>query len=341
MNNQAQDIINTFKYIKNHQQEIEIDAIKKLIEPFMINYIPEKCIIPAGQYIYRARKISDNFKKSQNIKLENLKHPSPELAKLGRANRKGHPMFYASLAKEPIFFEVKNLNPGDELIIGFWRTTADMEINNIGLTRWKLGRMNLGLNSLPYLVELTDAFGYSLKVSLNVNPMLGRRADYILSKDTNYILNQLISDFFMCFVDGDENYKYNLTAALTELHLNKENAGVIYPSIRAIGAGDNIALLPKFVDEHIIFKKAIHIRIDNVNNNTLSITNIDTSKSLSNEGKLEWLGRMPKWKIPPGKRVKVELAHGLDSYGDYGFNKDKNICHWKMTDENNCIIEAM
>ena len=135
----------------------------------------------------------------------------------------------------------------------------------------------------------------------------------------------------MCSVDNTESYKYKLTTALGELHLGTVNdihqfAGVLYPSVRMWANGDNIALLPWFVDRHIEFRKALHIRIDRREGSEFSFTYLDAANKFDDAGKLLWLGEMPSWTLQPGQAAIFTCNLGVDDDGDYVTGADGRAC---------------
>jgi len=141
----------------------------------------------------------------------------------------------------------------------------------------------------------------------------------------------------MCAVDDMETYRYKLTTAIGELHLGTVNeihqfAGVLYPSVRMWANGDNIALLPWFVDRHLKFQKALHIRIDRREDPQFSFTYLDAANQFGDDGKLLWLGEMPSWTLQPGQAVICTCNLGVDDDGDYVTGLDGRACHWTGVD---------
>lgn len=112
-----------FDDIDSNLRSLEIDQIKQRLDPVMIGYSIETPIFDQGAFLYRARKIGPNFNKAVGIARKDLIYPPKHLAPLGRLNRAGQPMFYSSMHKESVFFEVPELKAGDELILTFWKTT--------------------------------------------------------------------------------------------------------------------------------------------------------------------------------------------------------------------------
>lgn len=109
-----------------------------------------------------------------------------------------------------------------------------------------------------------------------------------------------ISEVFTERINREDQYKYKLTAAIAEMHYEKlegelnKFAGVLYPSMRMWANGDNLALLPLYVDAHLRFMKAIHVRVDSRDDTSFSITELDSAKALSPHGGLAWECKPPR-----------------------------------------------
>jgi hypothetical protein len=96
--------------------------------------------------------------------------------------------------------------------------------------------------------------------------------------------------------------------------------------------GDNLALLPWFVDRHIEFRKALHIKIDRREGSEFSFSYLDAANKFDDAGKLLWLGEMPSWTIQPGQAVICTCNGGIDDDGDYVTGTDGRACYWTGVD---------
>lgn len=331
------DAITIFNHINANIKQLEIDEIRELIRPLMKGVSVEAPIIPAGSFLYRARKIDASFNKNRKILLGDLKYPPPGISTLGRVNRDGQSVFYCSGSKEPAFFELPNLSNGHEIIISFWQTLEDMIVNNIGYTDYIFNKMGAKRVAPSWSVKKID--NTQQEIIFHENAVSAEAKKAILSHDKNRILRELMSEAFMDEVKDSEKYRYKLTIALAELHLmkiknyTKQFAGIIYPSVRMSANGDNFALSPQFVDKDLLFKKATHIRINNKDKKSFSINNLDTAIELDDDGSLIWLGRLPHWVLnEPFQEAKFTVIEGRDEYGDYERSKDGLPCHWVAVD---------
>jgi len=293
------DAISIFEHINDNVKELGIDEIRELIRPLMKGITVNTPIIPAGTFLYRARKINNSFNKDQKILISDLTYPTGDKAKLGRLNRDGQSVFYCSSSKEPIFFELPNLSEGHEIILSFWQTSKPMIVNNIGYTEFIFTQMGAKRVAPSWsVIKVDDA---RQEITFNENSIPAETREIILSHDENRVLRELMSKEFMREVPDSERHHYKLTTALAELHLGEiknhaqQFAGIIYPSVKMSANGDNFALTPDFVDQHIKFKKATHIKIAKRDGNSFSINKIDEAIELNDDNSLKWLGRLAHW----------------------------------------------
>jgi hypothetical protein len=320
--------------INESQERLTIDEIREQLSPLFKGMKVESPVFDSGVALYRARRIGPTFNKNTGIKYKDLIYPPKTASKLGRLNRDGEQVLYCSVNKESVFFEVGDLQPGDEIILTFWQTTERMVVNNIGHTQHVFKRLG-AKRDCPQWRSPEGQLGNKAVVSL---PALSQQqVDVLLSHDKNSELRRALSEYFMCSVPATEMFRYKMTAAIGELHLGTivnqgPFAGVLYPSARAWANGDNVALLPWFADRHLIFKKASHVRIDNREETIFSITTLDVAHGFGKDGNLVWLGGLPIWTVKPGQAAKFTCASGIDKDGDYLTGPDGTPCHWVATD---------
>lgn len=331
------DAISIFKHINDNLKELGVDEIRELIRPLMTGVTVEAPIIPAETFLYRARKLNNSFNKDQKILISDLLYPTADKATLGRLNRYGQSVFYCSSSKEPIFFELPNLSEGHEIILSFWQTSKPMIVNNIGYTEFIFTQLGAKRVAPSWSVRKIDETRQ--KITFNENAIPAETREIILSNDKNRILRELMSKEFMRDVPDSERHHYKITTALAELHLGEirnhaqQFAGIIYPSIKMSANGDNLALIPDVVDQHVKFKKATHIKINKRDGNSFSINEIDEAIELNDDTSLKWLGRLAHWVLDkPFQEATCTATAGKDQYGDYGISKDGTPIHWVVVD---------
>jgi hypothetical protein len=324
-----------FDQIDANLRSLEIDEIKKRLEPLMIGYAIQSPIFDPGAFVYRARLIGPTFNKAGGITRQDLIYPPTNVAPLGRLNRAGQPVFYCSMHKESGFFELPDLKAGDEIVLTFWKTTEKMFVNNIGYTEFAFKQLgakrtlpNWGPPQAPNSTEAT--------VTLPEMPKEAR--DVALSKDQNREIKEAFSEYFTRKVSADESFLYRLTVAIAEMHLGTivnhktQFAGILYPSIRMWANADNVAVLPWFVDGQLEFRKAVHVRIKNRTETAIDIDYLDAAHEFDDTGKLKWLGRVRAWTLHPKQCARFLGVAGPDEDGDYTIGEDGQPAHWTAED---------
>jgi hypothetical protein len=247
-------------------------------------------------------------------------------------------VFYASMHKESVFFEIQGLQPGDELIFAFWKTNEKMFVNNVGYTEYVFRQLGAERPVPQWYPQQPEPGTDKERIALADLP--AEMVETLLSQDDNREIREAFSEYFMRAVSPEENYRYKLTTAIGELHLgtitmkNQQArfAGILYPSTRMWANGDNLALLPWFVDAHLEFRKALHVRIDSRTDDSISITYLDSAKRFDSHGTLVWLGAPSHWAVEPGQKAKFTAVAGVDGDGDYQMSTNGHPYHWIAVD---------
>jgi hypothetical protein len=88
--------------------------------------------------------------------------------------------------------------------------------------------------------------------------------------------------------------------------------GLLYPALAMRGNADNLAIKPPAVDKKLAFKKADFFQIEDYSDNSYKVTWLDFANSLSCEGKIEWKGRLPQWKLgKKGEMLMLKVENGM------------------------------
>lgn len=325
-----------FDRIEAELAALTIDEIKERIQPLTKGISITSPIFDPGTFLFRARRVDEKFSPQITIKKNDLIYPPKDISKLGRLNRAGEQRFYCSMNKESVFFELQNLAKGNEIILTFWKTTERLLVNNIGYTDFVFQQLGAKRPVPKWDSKTAEPSNPHQTAALAEWPKEIR--DVALSKEKNREIQEILSRYFMHTVGNSELDRYKLTAAIGEVHLGKINnsshqfAGLLYPSVRMWANGDNLALLPWFVDKHLEFRKAVHIRVENSENKKFDITYLNSASSFDESGHLIWLGRLPNWTIEPGQHCRATVVKGPDEDGDYSADKNGEPCHWVIED---------
>jgi hypothetical protein len=208
-----------FDAINAELERLEIDEIKDRLEPVIKGVKVASPIFDPGAFLYRGRKISPTLSKTAGMKHADLIYPPKSATRLGRLNRDGEPVFYCSLHKPSIFFELPDLSADDEIVLTFWKTTSRMIVNNIGYTQPVFERLGAKRPLPQWLTSAPD----SASGSVVLPSMSLEEISRVLPHDENSELRRILSEYFMCSVGEMERHKYKLTTALGELHLGTVN----------------------------------------------------------------------------------------------------------------------
>jgi hypothetical protein len=338
-----------FAEIQANVESLSIDDIKLRLEPLIDGMVVSAPLVPSGTFLYRGRLLNSEFTKAAGVSLADLIYPPLARARAGRVNRPSKPMFYCSVSKESVLFELDDLRAGSELILTNWQTTDQMVLNSIGYTQRVFDALGAKRKCPTWAPEKVDDPAAAGTVSV---PEVSREQLYAkFGSDLNDDLRHILSELFATRVTTAELAQYKITAAIAELHLGRladplekkpkisqtEFSGLLYPSIGMWANADNLALIPWFVDKHVKFLKAAHLRIDSYaadadGRASMHWTGIDCATEFGDDGCLRWLGRNQNWTIKPLQKVKFKCVRGPYSDGDYEYNADGNQSHWDATD---------
>jgi hypothetical protein len=313
---------------------LTINEIKERLQPALIGYAISCPIFDPGVFLYRARRISPVFHKGIGIKRADLIYPPANVARLGRVNRDGEPVFYASMHKQSVFFEVPNLQEGDEIIVSFWKTTQRMLVNNVGYTEFAFSQLGA-----KRAVPIWGPPAFSSETSVSLPSVPEEQVAKLLASDEAAEIKEAFSKHFMRPIADTENEFYKLTTAIAEMHLGTVDghdlafAGILYPSVRMWANGDNVGLQPWFVDQYLEFRKSVHVKIKSRGDSNMQVDYLDAAHTFDDDGKLQWLGRLQNWTLNRRfQAAKFTGVAGPDADGDYTVGEDGVPAHWEAVD---------
>jgi hypothetical protein len=320
-----------FEEVVANLDRLSIEEIRERLHALMDGMVVTSPMLAPGTFLYRARKVDATFNKAAGIRLADLSYPPKDRTRAGRLNRDSDPMFYCSVGKESLFFEIPNLQAGDEIVISIWKVAHEGYLNSIGYTSAVFDRLGAKRECPTW-----KATGDNGKAEVTVPTLAGGEIAKLLERDESATLRELMSEYFSRHVDETNTMLYKLTTAIAELHYkpgidgNERFAGVAYPSIRMWANADNIALAPWYVAENLEFRKAIHLRIDKRDEQRFSFTSLDSARHVAADGHLDWLGRPLNWttNVGPGRTLQCTATSGPDDDGDYESSKEGTPIHW-------------
>jgi len=265
--NKIQEAIGELK--KLDLEITNIDSLKKCISTLTIGYTLKTPKIPAGRKLYRGILWQE-----KPYEVSKLSYPPKEMvSKFHRAGRPNQSLFYCSSAREAVFYEL-GVCAGDKLVVAEWETTDSLFVNNVGFdpdTLKKLGsnRDCLNLNN----EKLPEEF-----------------------KKHNKLVRQFFSNEFTRKVHRGQEHLYKISVAIAEQHFQSDMFdALLYPAIAMKGKADNLAIKPQSISEKLVLKKAEYIQVTDDSNDGYKMTMLDFANSFSEDGWIEWKGRLPHW----------------------------------------------
>ena len=224
----------------------------------------------AGKIIHRARPVNDeeivNDKsglkyKPQRLNTAYLRASTPSntmfygstIAEDDETNSISNPRITSALEVVP-FLRNPNLDGRQRLLYGKWRLDTTINLATILFTNYRNAKNQ-------WIKSLSEAYYNDL-----------REFSIDIRKKAKRISNFLSSEFSKC-VSENENYKYLISALITQRFLNRGFDGVLYPSVRSMKLGLNVAIKPEVVDRHlqlisvldcIVYKRNDKVIINNI-----------------------------------------------------------------------------
>ncbi len=264
----------------------EIDAIKELLKLLFTGYALSTPIFDSGLILYRGIVYSD---KPTNVSFLSYRKIG---AKQNRASRENEPLFYSSTMRQIPFFEL-NVKAGDKLVISKWRTTKKLLVNNIGYTKEVFEKLNSNRENQKWNKEKSE--------------------HQEISKEENIIIQNFLSKCFSQNVPKDKTETYKLTIAIAEKHyISDLFEGLLYPTIPMKANGDNFAIRPSYIENGgLEFLESEWIEVTKSYDFKFDINVLDWANSISENGEIQWKGRLPQWTIKEkGSELKMVAKDG-------------------------------
>jgi hypothetical protein len=238
-------------------------------------------------------------------KLDDLSYPPIEYAKINRASREGKQIFYCSNLESVPFFEL-NLQVGERLVVSKWKTTRKLLVNNVGYADKNFETLKSGRKNGNWWDNVSHI-------------------DKKNELDQNFIIRNYLASKYSRPIPPDNIDYYKFTIAIAEHHFSSEMFdGLIYPTIQMHGNADNFAIKKSYVDSGgLAFLDVYYIEITEVLGFKYNIKRLDWANSVSENGEINWKGRIPQWNLDTGQQLKFTAKESK----------------WVATDKDGNIIE--
>lgn len=270
------------RYLKGLDlKHANFEYLKTLLIPLVNGYFMSSATSNTEEPIYRAVPWPT---KPTNVK--QLSCPPANKVKLGRANNPEKPIFYGSAGCHSTIMELAP-NQGDRLAISKWRTKHNLNLVCVGYTE-NAFKGKSGMNRFD---ELQFVKHYA--------------AETLSHKQGNQFVHEFLAREFTKRVPVGQEWKYKISAAITELTLNAlsfgingapviEIAGILYPSTPNEANADNVALKCSISDKYLRFISAQYIEISKKTDRPeYTIQGLDYADSLSDTGDIQWKNSFP------------------------------------------------
>lgn len=287
----------TFPLFSDAQlRQLTIEELKTLLRVELGGMIRSVQNIRADNVVYRG--VRWNHRPSHIAELSYP--PLGSATKLGRLNRPGQSVFYASCARPGVFYELK-ASEGDRIAFSEWVVTKPLWMHNLGYHADALARLGAAHHDarLP-LVEPIE------------NETL-----------RNKRLRKKVALAFTADVPPGSEYLYNQSVAITEFwcehyqHLpiysdgpeTGEVAGVVYPSLQMRGDADNVVLWPKFVHSSLALRQVQYVLVEKADYTRLAFTflSLDLAYEFVDGMSIKWRDNLPS---EEARRCHIALEDG-------------------------------
>jgi hypothetical protein len=263
-------------------KSVSIEDLKHALIPVFRGYIVTAPKCHPGLDLFRARLMT------KPTYVRDLLYPPNGIAPLGRANREGASVLYCCSSREASFFELAPI-VGSTLVVSKWVTIAPLLLNHVGYSRDVFSRLGSARRDHSWSDRPIDDHG-----------------------EANAEVAAFLADAFAQRVATQERYRYKLSAAIAEKLFDADLFdGLLYPSIAMQANSNNVAIKPRYADQHLRFVRAEFARIDIVRDLQFDITVLDTAVALGDDGTIEWRGRLDNWVLRnKGDQITMSVENG-------------------------------
>jgi hypothetical protein len=228
----------------------DIDTLKQWLRRKLGGYAVAITDIRRDNLLYRGVPWPD-----RPTRIDHVSYPPAEIVKLGRANRAGSPMFYASAAGPAVFYELR-AKAGDRIALAEWHVTEPLWMHHLGFYRDAFQRMGGGdeVRDPRVMEPIPD----ESRANAKLRRELGLAFTYDVPEGKEYRYKGSVAIHERLF-DGAGP----LPTALNGPRHDRA-AGTVYPALQMRGAADNVVLWPQFVDSSLRVNSIRYVRVEAV-----------------------------------------------------------------------------
>ena len=276
-------------------RRLTIDELKQRLSDKLGGMVRRVGSIERCNRVYRAVKWD-----ARPTQISQLSYPPAVYAGLGRLNRAGRQMFYASCAAAGVFYEMR-AQPGQRFAFSTWRVTEPLWMHDLGFHPDVLRRLGTSaVGNRPWMAE----------------PIPNETA-------RNRRLRRQVAQAFAVDVPAGADQFYKQSVAIAEFWMDHEEvypiypdgpqiphaAGLVYPSLQMRGDADNIALLPGFVHSSLQLEQVQYVLVERADLNSHAYTFLTEaiSSHFIERRTIAWRDELPGEDV---RRCHVALENG-------------------------------
>jgi hypothetical protein len=252
-------------------QSLSVDELVPLLDPLIKGWHVTVSTLSVGQKLFRGRVLD-----APPANLSDMSYPPPGDVEItqGRANREGTSLFYCSIHRNPVVFELRP-QVGSRIAVIHYRTTEVMVPNIIGYTEKTF-------RSLKAKREIPD------HGKLNLDSY--SKADALV--------RDFLSELFTQVVPLGEEWRYSLSVAVAErMTMGDTIDALIYPTIPMWANSDNLAIKPSFADRGLEALYAEFLEVTAVGDTSFEVNILDEGRGFGVDGEIRWLGHQGTWQL--------------------------------------------
>lgn len=234
--------------------------------------------------------------------ISQLSYPPPDsVRQLGRLNRPGQSIFYASCAPPGVFYELR-AQQGACICWSEWQVLEPLWMHNLGYHAEALTRM--GSQPTSARATLTD-------------PIPDEAAH-------NRRLRRQVALAFTEHVGPGQEHRYKQSVAISEFWSEHDEglarfvdgpqhdrvAGFVYPTMQMRGDADNVALWPAFVHSSLALRQVQYVRVERVDpeRSAFTLLTLALAHEFVDGTSIKWREELP---CEDDRRCQIALEDGV------------------------------
>ncbi len=286
----------TFKIFSDDQiRNKDIDTLKRFLRIKLGGYRVAINDMSTDNLLYRGVMCPE-----LPCTIDRISYPPPDkVVNLGRANRVGQPMFYASRAAPAVFFESR-AKQGELFAMSEWEVAEPLWMHNLGYHKDAL--LKLGAPGIEMRARLTDPIQNESRENATLRKQLSLAFTEDIQQGREYRYKQSIAINELLFGDAEP------LPIRPNGPTSSRVAGTVYPAMQMRGAADNMAIWPEFVDSSLRIKSVRYVLVEAADAAGSAYTVLTVAYSNTFAGRdIVWQDNLPP---ENQRRSRISLENG-------------------------------